>query len=428
MARKVLISFLGTNDYVPTHYKIGDVISSLVRFVQEALIDHLCVDWNQNDRIYIFLTEAACRKNWLNFENRTGLKEVLQSKRIWPLVESVEINEGISEEEIWGLFNAIYSKLDEGDEVYFDITHAFRSIPMFVTVLMNYARFMKNISVKSILYGAFEKLGSAYEVRLLPESQRVAPVIDLTSIVRLQNLTQTASDVLNYGKIGTVGKTLSDSDYSPAVTEAVQQLKKTVETLEECIILNRARKIRSGEMTARLQANIKRLISEGELNKAEHEILSRLDKMVSNFGRNSQKNLEAAIEWALEFDMIPQAYTLGQENIKELCLKNFKSYFEDIEISSFGTRKRIVEGVLGISERSYNAGEYKDRDVFEELFASDLVQELRPYYKVLKDNRNALNHAKENSDDNSKDMTSYKEDFKRDYYTCLKILKNAPEY
>lgn len=427
MARKVFISFLGTNDYVATHYQIGDAKSSLVRFVQEALIDHLCVDWGQDDRIYIFLTEDACRKNWLNYENRIGLKEILERKKVWPLVESVKINEGISEEEIWGLFNDIYSKLNENDEVYFDITHAFRSIPMFVTVLMNYAKFMKNISVESILYGAFEKLGSAYEVRQLPEADRIAPVIDLTSIVRLQNLTQTASDVLNYGKIGTVGRTLSESDYSPAVTNAILQLKNTVEKLEECIILNRARKLKSGELTANLQTNIKRLLSEGELNKAEHEILSRLYSMISDFGKNHQKNLEVAINWALEFDMIPQAYTLGQENIKELCLKNFTNYFEDME-TPVGKRKTIVSGVLGISEREYDRRKFDEPEIFEELFESDLVQALRPYYNVLKDNRNSLNHAKENYDDPSKDMFTYKEEFIRDYYNCLNILKNAPEY
>lgn len=426
MVRKVLLSFLGTNNYIETHYQIGLFKSPLVRFVQEAIIDHLCTDWGQDDRIYVFLTDAARVKNWENYEQREGLKGILEKKEIWPLVESVNIHEGISEKEIWGLFNDIYSKLEDDDEVYFDITHAFRSIPMFATVLMNYAKFMKNISVKSILYGAFEKLGSAYEVSKLPEEKRVAPVIDLTSIVRLQNLTQTASDVLNYGKIGIIGRTLSESDYSSKVTQAIMQLKSTVEKLEECIILNRASVLKRGELTSELQIKIKQLINDkDELNIAESEILSRLDDMISKFGKNGQTNLEVAIDWALEFDMIPQAYTLGQENIKELCLKKLSRDFKDMRIKHEGEQKKMVSGLLGISDKEYQRGNVDD--CFIELFEKRLIQDLRPHYKVLKDNRNALNHAKENFDDGAKSMAAFKEEF-NNYYNCLEILKNAPEY
>ena len=72
MARKVLLSFLGTDNYIETHYQIDIFKSPLVRFVQEAIIDHLCTDWGQDDRIYVFLTDAARVKNWENYEQREG--------------------------------------------------------------------------------------------------------------------------------------------------------------------------------------------------------------------------------------------------------------------------------------------------------------------------------------------------------------------
>jgi hypothetical protein len=66
MARKVFISFLGTGNYLQTRYEMGDYISSPTRFIQLALIDYICLDWCENDRIFIFYTE----KSLTRLENR----------------------------------------------------------------------------------------------------------------------------------------------------------------------------------------------------------------------------------------------------------------------------------------------------------------------------------------------------------------------
>ena len=129
-------------------------------------------------------------------------------------MEGIYIDEGFSENEIWSIFNTIYNKLEDEDEIYFDVTHAFRSIPLFSTILFNFARFMKNVTVKAVYYGAFEKLGSAYVVREMEVKNRIAPIIDLTHLVKLQNFTQVASGFVEYGKIGKVGSILNSSDFS----------------------------------------------------------------------------------------------------------------------------------------------------------------------------------------------------------------------
>jgi hypothetical protein len=60
---------------------------------------------------------------------------------------------------------------------------------------------MKETNVVSIQYGAFEKLGSAFEVRKKPLEERgFAPIIDLTNIARLQEYNEMASNLVNYGK------------------------------------------------------------------------------------------------------------------------------------------------------------------------------------------------------------------------------------
>ena len=73
MARKVFISFLGTNNYLECIYDFGKEKSHPVRFVQEAIIDYLCKDWTESDRIIIFCTsfektgsKGSKELNWLD--------------------------------------------------------------------------------------------------------------------------------------------------------------------------------------------------------------------------------------------------------------------------------------------------------------------------------------------------------------------------
>ena len=209
MARKVFISFLGTNNYVLCKYTIDDVMSKPVRFVQEALIEQTCKDWTETDKILIFCTSkestgenGSKETNWLDSgqekiydeSEKIGLQHRLQDLQtrigLKPQIEQLDIEAGFSEEEIWDIFNTVYSKLQPHDQIYFDVTHAFRSIPLFSVVLFNYSKMMIGTQLVSIMYGAFEKLGPAFKVRELPLDERVAPVIDLTNIARLQEYNQ----------------------------------------------------------------------------------------------------------------------------------------------------------------------------------------------------------------------------------------------
>jgi CRISPR-associated Csx2 family protein len=209
MARKVFISFLGTNNYLQTKYKWPDgVESSPVRFIQEAILERTAKDWTENDRIYIFITEEAERLNWKdNGQDRAeseiekiGLEHRLFEMGLKAQFEGVPVKEGFTEEEVWDVFNTVYSKLQPDDRIYFDITHAFRSIPLFASSLFNFAQYMKNVEVVSVNYGAFEKLGPAYKVKSTPIENRVAPIVDMTNMIRLQELTKTATSITEFGR------------------------------------------------------------------------------------------------------------------------------------------------------------------------------------------------------------------------------------
>ena len=110
--RRVFISFLGTGNYVQTYYSFNGKTTNPVRFVQEALVENICKDWNDNDRIFIFCTEQAKNLNWVDnghgksFEviENYGLESRLNKLRLSVPFEKIDINDGLSEEEIWSIF------------------------------------------------------------------------------------------------------------------------------------------------------------------------------------------------------------------------------------------------------------------------------------------------------------------------------------
>jgi len=191
----VFLSFLGTNDYVSCIYHKDDVEIRDVRFVQEATIRMYCKDWGPEDRILIFTTKEAKKKNWLDDGHvdyktnlkleRQGLERRIRNLNLSPDLECVPIPDGQNEEEIWEIFGIVFDQLKNGDEIIFDVTHAFRSIPLLAMVILNYAKVMKDVNLGGIYYGAFEVLGTKREAEKLPLEKRFVQLLDLTAFDQL---------------------------------------------------------------------------------------------------------------------------------------------------------------------------------------------------------------------------------------------------
>lgn len=438
MSRKVFISFLGTNNYLQTHYELNGDLSSPVRFIQQALIQSLCKEWTENDCVMIFYTggdNGSYKKNWLDngqtFFNENeevesiGLYTTLKNMDIPMAIEGYEISEGFSEEDIWSIFDCVYDKLQENDEIYFDVTHAFRSIPLFSTVLFNYARFMKQARLVSIHYGAFEKLGSVRAVLQLPLEQRIAPVVDLTSLVELQNTNVAASNFVEFGDVGTIASQLDtdvlpDSKKQRSAYMAIQCLKSELTKLNDYIQTCRMGDIREGKYMKQILAQFNTAMRAEHLQMSERLLLRKIKEHLRDFKtENTDDNIAAAVEWAYRYNMLQQTYTLGQEFVisKVASLLNERNPFEKSEKKRF---RLYVGGLLGIPE----GAEYKDDlaeypELTDELLKADWLVALRSEYDVLRKNRNALNHAK----GGTKNVATLKNEFRISYDRCLEIIK-----
>ena len=415
MSRKVFISFLGTNNYVQCRYNINGVASALVRFVQEALIEYYCKEWTKDDRILIFCTSkektgenGSKEINWLDNgqtriteeSEKIGLQHRLQDLKarigLKARIEEQDIEAGFSEEEIWDIFDTVYDKLQPDDQIYFDVTHAFRSIPLFSIVLFNYSRFMMDTRLISIMYGAFEKLGPAFKVKERPVDERVAPVIDLTNIARLQEYNQIASSLKDFGKVKLLKEAIA-ADQESASDQTIRNLADSISELDEYIATIDLKELKSGKFIRKFRSYYKNVKKKKKLVKPISNILDELNKETEDFvEESSYRNIEAAINWTIKHDMLMQAYPLAAEYI----ILRVSDMFIELKPHHLSSKQfRIfVSSILGMPQEDFISRNWKDvlgdyPEVTDEIADDFLIREIRPMYDLIRRSRNSLAHG-----------------------------------
>lgn len=246
MARKVFISVLGAGYYGECKYCRGkqdpmtgkfEFESTNTRFVQQATLEFLRnrEEWTENDVVLIALTVKATSDNWIivdkegiqnrrynsrieGFENYKGLKQILSEMRLKCQIEEVPIPDGKDETEMWEVFSNLYGKLEIGDQLYIDLTHSFRYLPMLLLVLSNYSKTLKNISVRHISYGNYETRDQS----VVPNKAQLMNILPLS---RLQDWTFAATDLIKNGNV----KRLAELSNSNSLTPLLRSMGKKTE-------------------------------------------------------------------------------------------------------------------------------------------------------------------------------------------------------
>lgn len=321
MAR-VFLSTLGTGKYVPCHYVVEDWRSGLVVFVQEALLDYLCADWTEDDRITIFCTEEAKRLSWDdsgNFEE--GLYSRLSRRNYRPTVNKVTIPSGRNENEIMEIFLKVVETLRDNDRVFVDVTHAFRSIPLLMMVALNYAKVVKDISVERIFYGAFEVLGSPAQVEKMPENERNAPVFDLTAYDSILEWARAVDVFRKAGYAEDLGRLINKNlgllfrergKEERKVAEKFSELKRGLEGLMKNLAAARGPEI--WEFSSFM--NVIDDLEGSELIPPMKPLFELLKRSLAGFEVDDpMERTFHAVEWCIDHSMVPQAYILLREGI-----------------------------------------------------------------------------------------------------------------
>ena len=154
------LTFLGPTHYTATRYRYREKIVA-TPFFAEALPEF----FPDLDRIVVFVTPTVQRHpNLAALQNRLG-----------DLLDPVGIPESHTEHALWKIFDALVGQVGEGEQVVFDITNSYRSLPFVVFIAAAFLRAARNVKVEAVLYGAFEARSD----------DNVSPVFDLTPFLSL---------------------------------------------------------------------------------------------------------------------------------------------------------------------------------------------------------------------------------------------------
>ena len=394
MARKVLISFLGTNKYEECRYISPDKQqSNVVRFIQEALCADICKDWSKNDCVYLFLTEGekgSRKTNWEgtnypqsnNNQGADGLQVKLQKLNLQCQIKPKSIPEGFTDEHNQTIFDTVFNVLEDGDHIYLDITNAFRSIPLFGAVLVNYAKFLlTDIHIESVMYGAFEALGPAHQVRQdIPDpADRHAPILHLTEMLRLQEWTIAANDFIYHGNAKQLAELSSRNGFNDLAT-ILQEIGGTFGTVRGKAIIN-------AQVFDNLRKELK-IIEEKQKNPAMKRILEKIEQELRKFVANKTTNGFRAVEWCLEHNLIQQGITLLQETIiTYLC--PILDYRDDI----YKGHRETVAKAMNCKKIKTEQWKGVDKQEIMQIHANTEFKKLEPAYNLLKEYRNDINHG-----------------------------------
>lgn len=318
MAKKVYISFLGTTNYVDFVYKIDGVECPSTRFIQEAIAYHDCQQWTVDDAIFVFATdgdEGAYKKNWQDnglpggsndpLCNK-GLETCLKDKDRLNLsckIEGIKIPEMDNDKDIWKLFEIVNDKIKDYDEIYFDITYAYRFVPMFAMSLFHYSTFVNGTKVKKVRYAMLEDIEDMEEKR---GKNHVVNVLDLTPLIDLQDLTYATATYLENGNANPLIKLATERRQS----DFAKFLKNVILDFQTC----RSIPIVKGEHFKELKTELRGLKEQGE--KPFKDLVGKIEGEINSFdeNKNVENGYKAAI-WCFNNQLYQQAITILRENI-----------------------------------------------------------------------------------------------------------------
>ena len=401
MARKVFISFLGAGFYSDVIYQYKEFESTKTKFVQQSSLEFFgAKEWTPEDAGFIFVTEKAKKDNWVvesdsrfnSFKGENlpyeGLKKLIDKMELPFEVKPIDIPDGKDEDEIWDIFDIVFSRLEDKDQLYVDLTHGFRYLPMFMIVMGNYARFLKKAKICGLTYGNIEaRIGDK------------APIVNLLPLSVLQEWTFATANFLENGyterlaelaneKLAVIRREQADKR---ADAGALGQFVKCLHDMTAERLMCRGVDVIQAKLAIKAQEKFAKL--ERVIIPPLGPVLKESLAFTNGMNPQSVSNMFVAAKWCLDHNLLQQAATFMEEGtISFFCERH------NIPLQDRNRRELVTSAfsicVLGIPEEEQRVKpEY--RNLLDEILNDDLLSEKEFLNAVsnLVDLRNDYNHC-----------------------------------
>lgn len=395
----------GKFEYSPCEYLFEDEKQPKTRYVQEAAIRHFCKGWDSSagDHVKILCTEQSSVNQWCNGQDEL-LLSCLEKLRSQPEYEKicfgsaeVKMPCGKNKDELWEIFEKLLECVDEGDEVYIDVTHGFRSLPMLMLVAVPYLRLLKKVDVKAITYGAFEAKNADGSV----------PVFDLTDFITLMDWTNAARNFVNYGRFDDCRKLLDRANKDilretrgqDAEASLCREISKSVDDFTRKIEQNR---LESGIVRGvgnKIFDNLQSLKDFDMRVPAFKPLIDVVSQKLEGFNENDNGNVFKAVDWCIEHRFLQNGYSI----LLEGCINIAMDRLVKLGIFAAADKKDSVKRQVVINTSKYwveKVGE-GDSNKLEELnrsipFRESIFNNNMEYaksFETLNKTRNAFMHC-----------------------------------
>ena len=245
---KILISSLGIGskrdgEYSSAKYEIdGSVYTT--SFIADALTQHLQIDKlflvGTNKSIWDAAYEAfgGTDENYqmelmdqkddgkITEDSLLSFNKQMSEKLGVSGSKASLINYGINEDELWGIFEKyleISENINDGDELYLDITHSFRSLAMMSLVMTQFASSIsgKKFTLKGVYYGMLEYQGISED--------NTAPIVNLNILFELQEWIKAIDAIKKYSDFDPLVEILEKEGVEDNVYKAFIHLNNAID-------------------------------------------------------------------------------------------------------------------------------------------------------------------------------------------------------
>lgn len=374
MRKKKLITFLGIGNYYKAEHLYQGTTKGEYSFIQNALIDLSVVDY---DEIYLILTDEAKR------ENLDKLLMEGENNLIY-----IDINDDISVNE---LFVKVNELIDQDDQIDFDITHSFRSIPLIAISVVNYAKTIKNADVNHIWYGEYNR------------DTKKTMIQDYKEMVKIQEWTSAIESYLKTGNAQMMQELSVEErrergkakDFDGLkIFDSLKDIAESLNNLYQSISACRSNSINKDNIIHHLnkiEKNLDKFYGKVKDMDFVHPLVNLLEKVEDTIqqleGNNEEEILfNTVYHHCLEFGLVQQGYTLLQETFVTYLYKMIKP--ENANNSNAHLKRDERKQING--SLTYLFAE--ERGIKHKFKPVDLTEELNAFIKTTE------NKIKNNSD------------------------------
>ena len=257
------------------------------------------------------------------------------------------------------------------------------------------AKFLKNIKVKKVFYGAYEPIK-------FNDGITEFPLVDLTSFSMLQDWILAGYTLVNTGRAEEIEK-LAKNDLTPILKESkgkneeARNFKKIADKIQQMTLnfrTNRGNEIITAHEMKEINESVKE-IKESNLLKPFKLVIENIHSDTKKFEYKNEENIIYSIHWCIDKDLLQQGMTVLQEGISTLILKEIgeKNQYNNINIR--GDVSHVLQNLNNPSGKFKESlsKESKLKDLQKKILNIKEINKLSKIYLEIANLRNDINHA-----------------------------------